>query len=297
MKKYSCLFSVVFVFIFTSIVFASGDSLNTKTECTVCVPPGLTEQIGSFTESEIIEKAQGFISARTKDSTVIEVGNSPIPGLYEVLALFGEPPKQQPSIFYYYPDKNLALAGNIIDSSGQPFGLDRLQEYQARKMKDLDLSSAIKIGNGPVEVVVFTDPDCPYCRKLDEFLTSKHSKDITQYVFLFPLSNIHPNAEAKARHILCSADPAGEFAATLSGKHDKDAPKVDNGHCDEKMKKHYEASAKAGINGTPVVMVEKKRIDGFNVELIAKYIAESTTSAPSKATSQNMLSAKHAKSR
>jgi len=235
---------------------------------------------------EVFKKAQAFIGGKVQGSTVIEVGDSPIPGVYEVLALFGQPPQQQPNVFYYYPDKDVVMAGNMIDSSGKPIGQPRIQAYLAKKMGDLNLKDAIKIGSGPVEVVEFTDPDCPYCRKLEQFLMTNHNNDVTRYIFLFPIKNLHPNAEAKSRYILCSANPEKEFLDTIAGKYDNDVPKVGADHCDERMKKHFDVSGKAGVQGTPLVMVDKKRVEGFNIDLIARYIEEgkknAQTSAPKK---------------
>jgi len=267
MKTYCRAFLVAFFVLFSSVAFASDfDSKESN--------------------SLVAKKAQSFISARVSGSFVLEVGDSPIPGVYEVLAVFGQ---NQPNIFYYYPEKDLVLAGNLIDSSGKPLGLTRLQAYQAKKINDIDLADAIKIGNGPVEVVEFTDPDCSFCRKLDQFLTSNHSSDVTRYVFLFPLSNIHPKSEAKSRYVLCSADPAAELANVLAGKFDREAPKIEAGYCDAKMAKHHDAAKKAGISGTPVVVVDKKRVDGFNVETIARYIAESVSSSlPARMSNYNV---------
>src|SRR3989338_5854599 len=54
-------------------------------------------------------------------------------------------------------------------------------------------------------VIVFTDPDCPYCKKFHTEMKEiiKKNKDIVFYIKLFPLVNVHPEAYEKSKAILC----------------------------------------------------------------------------------------------
>lgn len=65
------------------------------------------------------------------------------------------------------------------------------------KYKD---GAAYKIGNGPNEYFLFTDPECPYCKMLDEKLATKAAKDnLTIYTYFYPLSfHLASNALSKA---------------------------------------------------------------------------------------------------
>ena len=66
-------------------------------------------------------------------------------------------------------------------------------------------------------MIEITDPDCTYCRQASAYLSARN--DVTRYVFFFPLP-IHPNAEAKIRHIFCAADRARAYEEAMAGKLD-----------------------------------------------------------------------------
>jgi thiol:disulfide interchange protein DsbC len=75
---------------------------------------------------------------------------------------------------------------------------DRLSELQRIPFENLpkDLAIKIKKGNGLKKVAVFSDIDCPFCRKLEKDVLMKLD-DIEIYTFIFPLA-IHPEAEEKS---------------------------------------------------------------------------------------------------
>lgn len=79
---------------------------------------------------------------------------------------------------------------------------------------DLPFDKAMKkvYGKGERQLVVFSDPDCPFCQQLevifrDAALNSQDGLNATVYTLPYPLDSMHPNADAKARQILCTADP------------------------------------------------------------------------------------------
>ena len=63
----------------------------------------------------------------------------------------------------------------------------------------LDLTKAVKIGNGKTMVIEFTDPDCPFCRKAEAYLQKR--TDLTRYIFFIPLKS-HPASKGKVQYIL-----------------------------------------------------------------------------------------------
>ena len=54
-------------------------------------------------------------------------------------------------------------------------------------------------------IILFTDPDCPYCRRFEEKVAPQLlSNGISIKTILFPLVNLHPEAYSKAKAIWCS---------------------------------------------------------------------------------------------
>jgi thiol:disulfide interchange protein DsbC len=101
------------------------------------------------------------------------------------------------------------MSGQIMaTSSKENLTQARLSALTRVDFGSLPLASAIKVvkGTGSRTLVVFADPNCPYCRQLEEELQGV--SDVTVYTFLFPLEELHPGARAHAEAIWCSKDPA-----------------------------------------------------------------------------------------
>ncbi len=188
-----------------------------------------------------------------------EIYASPVPGLYEVVS--GN------NVLYFAPETGHLLVGALWDSKGQNLSRERISQVMSRKLADIPLQKALKIGNGPKTVIEVTDPDCPYCREASRFFAPR--KDITRYVFFFPL-NIHPEAEAKARFILSSDDPAHAYEEVMTGQFDdKPLPEFkDNGQ----LESHQQVTEKLGIQGTPNFWINGVFISGANFKAIEELL-------------------------
>ena len=194
---------------------------------------------------------------------------SPIPGLYEVTA--------GGQIFYFSPEGYLVL-GEIWSKDGQSVTAERWEQMMAEKIKSLPLDKAVTIGNGPNHVIEFTDPDCPYCRKLDSYLGTR--KDITRHIFFFPL-NTHPQARDKVQYILCSADKKAAKHEVFTGKWDEDLPVLQN--CSTALlDEHLRLAGAVGVRGTPTLWVNGRKIGGANIEAIASILDNPKTTAQAK---------------
>jgi thiol:disulfide interchange protein DsbC len=83
---------------------------------------------------------------------------------------------------------------------------------------DLPLDKAIKLvkGTGSRKLAVFEDPRCPYCQQLET--TLKDIDDLTVYLFLYPLEELHPGATVTAEKIWCSKDRAAAWNQWMATK-------------------------------------------------------------------------------
>lgn len=192
------------------------------------------------------------------------IRESPIKGLYEVVI--------GTNILYYYPEKGFIVAGSIFSKDKKNLTQERHQELIALRVKDIPLDKAIKIGSGKNVVIEFTDVDCPFCRKMSEYLKTK--TDITRYVFLFPLVQIHPKAEAKSRYVLCSSDKAKALEDAMSGKFDKDGSfkPCDDPAVAKTLNEHMEIGRKVGVEGTPAFFVNGQFVSGANIQAFESFL-------------------------
>ncbi len=136
------------------------------------------------------------------------------------------------------------------------------EELNSIDFSTLPLQQAIKIVRGKGgskngrEFALFTDPDCPYCQRLEETLAGM--TNYTVYVFLFPIASLHPQAAAKAESVWCSKDKAKAWHdLMLSGK------KPETKTCKNPIEANIKLASQLGISGTPT-MVHKsgKKLSG-----------------------------------
>ncbi len=188
---------------------------------------------------------------------VDSVSESPVKGLFQVVA--GN------QVFYFSPEGYL-MFGELWSKDGKNLTAEMRNKVLAEKVKNIPLDKALKIGSGPRQVIEFTDPDCPFCRKVDEFLSKR--TDITRYVFFYPLKKIHPDAEKKARYILSHKEKENAFHEVFSGSMDgKPVPQDENqGRQLEEMEK---VAQSIGVQGTPAIWIDGVPVNGADLPRIS----------------------------
>ena len=180
--------------------------------------------------------------------------SSEIPGLYEVMS--GQ------NIFYYYPDKELILTGEIVGKDLKSRTAERKGAMAAKLVKDLPLNKAVKVGDGKKTVIEFTDPDCPYCRKASEYFTKR--SDVTRYVFFAPLA--HPAAITKIEYILGAANKAEAYDAMMLGQEIPASAKPATPEIKQLALEHMALAKKMGIQGTPTFFVNGQMVVGADTK-------------------------------
>lgn len=119
-------------------------------------------------------------------------------------------------VFYVNSTGQYAILGNLVDlNTKRSLTQQKVESLSVVDWNKLPLTSAIRhvIGKGERRIAVFTDPECPFCKELDQNTIPK-LKNVTVYYFLFPLP-IHKNAEADSQKILCSENPEKTYLAWM----------------------------------------------------------------------------------
>lgn len=151
--------------------------------------------------------------------------------------------------------KSYVVAGNIIRlKDGKPIAGSRQAPAKPARVDPgrIPLDDALLLGRSDAKkkVVVFTDPQCPWCRKLHAEMEEvvRRDPDIAFRIKLFPL-RIHPEAYAISKSIICSNSLA-MLEASLAGK------PVPPPLCDTPVVDQTLALAKElGINSTPTLIL------------------------------------------
>ena len=182
---------------------------------------------------------------------------SPLKGLYEITA--GE------QVFYFSPEGYLFF-GEIWTKDGKNLTAEMREKVAADRIKDLPLDKALKIGTGPKKVIEFTDPDCPYCRKVDSFLAKR--TDVSRYVYFVPLRKIHPDAEKKARYILSHTDRQKAFHEVFGGEFDGKPVPVAAGVQQSQLEEMEKIASGIGVRGTPALWIDGAHVNGADLQRI-----------------------------
>lgn len=190
---------------------------------------------------------------------IISVAPTKVSGLFEVVS--------GPNVFYFDPKTETLIFGEMWDGNGKNLTATAREKITAGKVNVFanGLTKAIKIGSGKHQVIEIIDPDCPYCRKMAEFWKSR--TDVTRYVFLLPLTSLHPRAEEKTDYIISSDNPQQALEDVLSGKHDS-LPLPEYKRNPEKIKGVAEVVASSRISGTPAYFIDGSFVNGANQQQI-----------------------------
>jgi thiol:disulfide interchange protein DsbC len=212
--------------------------------------PAPSPQAAPVDSSQQVSRVTKYpeLEARLKtvipDHPIDDIRPSPIPGVFAVIS--GR------SIIYVDASGKYVINGHLFDAATkQDLSVEAIAEVNRVDTRILPLAdsfSEVK-GNGKRQLYVFSDPDCPYCKKLEtEF---PKLTDVTIHVFLFPLVSLHPNAKKNAIAVWCSQDRQRAWNDKMTA--DVVPPAAS---CDNPVDRNLALAEKLGINGTPTLIFE-----------------------------------------
>ena len=100
-------------------------------------------------------------------------------------------------------------------------------------------------------VIVFTDVDCPYCRKLHGELAQLQARGIAVRYMAFPRSGPNTRAWSTMAAVWCSSDRRDALTRATRG----DAVTAKGECSDAVIAKHYALGQQLGIPGTPMIVL------------------------------------------
>ena len=174
-----------------------------------------------------------------------EISKTAIPGLFEV--------RIGTDIVYSDESGNFLVQGNLIDTRTRTdLTQARIDKLTAIDFASLPLKDAVLIrqGSGARKVVVFSDPNCGYCKRLERDLLAL--KDVSIYTFLYPI--LGPDSTSKSKDIWCAKDPGKVWRAWMV---DGQAPAKITGACyTAAIDRNTDMGKKFKVQGTPAVVFE-----------------------------------------
>ena len=181
------------------------------------------------------------------DGAVIElIEPSPIPGIYAVY--YGD---LQP--IYVTQDGSFFIYGDIYKINVN--SISNITEKSVAERRKLILQNipseeliSFKSSNEQFSVIVFTDVDCGYCRKLHNQIDEYNSLGISINYAAFPRSGIGTSAFTKMVGAWCSDNPKDSMTKL------KNNSTLDISFCENQpVSKQYIIGKKLGVDGTPAI--------------------------------------------
>ena len=172
--------------------------------------------------------------------TITQVNKSPVPGLLEVVTT--------EHLFYTDEKGQFLIDGSVYELSN----MHNITDERAKKLFAVDFDSlpfdiALKEvkGKGQRKLFVFTDPNCGFCKRLENEL--QKTDNVTIYRLMYP---IFPGSDEKVRNVWCSKKDRVKLweDMMLRGKIPPEAK------CDAPLAKAQEWGKKMKVSGTPTIV-------------------------------------------
>ena len=182
-----------------------------------------------------------------RGGTIESVQKTPWGDLYEVVV------RGRDGALIYYVDSRatVIITGSVIDAkTGRNLTEERQRRLDAVKWESLPLQWAITTvrGSGRRKIAILSDPNCPYCKRLEEGLATLD--DIT--VHILPYAILSPASVRQAKAVWCAKDRAKSWDDLMFRRIEPRAAP----DCDTPVEKLVEIGRRMGATATPTWFLE-----------------------------------------
>jgi len=205
------------------------------------------------TKDEVIQNLSRFFDGIDKK----DITDSPFKGVYEVITY------NPIDSMLISEDGQYLIQGDVVNIKTRSL----IQKSSKVKNLKLDLISTIKDSDKIIykaqdekyQVHVFTDVDCPYCRRLHNSIGQMNDLGISVKYLASPLASLHPKAQGKMQKIWCADD-----RNQAMDDYNDSGTIVDASNCDNPVADQLEISKQLGVTGTPAIFLsDGTHLPGF----------------------------------
>ncbi|RFA26367.1 hypothetical protein CAI21_16890 [Alkalilimnicola ehrlichii] len=178
--------------------------------------------------------------------SVSEVSSTPVPGLFEVV-VGGQ-------IVYFSADGRYMVQGELVDIREQRSLTEASRTLQRQahlsRIDPAELITYPAQGETKHRVIVVTDIDCPYCRRMHAYMDDINALGIEVSYLQMPRAGVGSESYRKAVSVYCADNPQEAMDRAKAGG------SVANNNCENPVRSHMELTAQLGINATPTTVTE-----------------------------------------
>jgi len=207
----------------------------------------------SLAAADDYEQLNTAMKALAPGATNISISETPIDGLLEV--------QIDSEIVYTNPDGNVLVQGRMFDLQTRT---DLTEQSKSRlrkpRIESIDRSQQIVFEpeNAEHELIVFTDIDCGYCRRLHSQVKEYNDVGIAIRYMMFPRGGLASHSYEKAVAVWCADDRKAALTSAKLGT------EPDPLQCENPVKSHYELGNLLGVTGTPaLITTDGQLIPGY----------------------------------
>ena len=194
------------------------------------------------------------VAAHIPGARVDELRATAIAGIYELT--------RGSDIVYVTADGKYALTGDLVELANN----NNITEQHRRELRVKAISAfpeSDMVVFGPKDpkytVTVFTDVDCPYCRKLHSQIAEYNRLGIRVRYLLYPRTGPNTTSWTKAEQVWCSTDRNSALTRAKLGEELKTKPCANN-----PVARSYALGQDFAIEGTPaIVMADGELLPGY----------------------------------
>jgi len=187
----------------------------------------------------IEERLEGLVP----DMKQVVIGETPIEGLMQV--------QIGSDVVYMSENGRYLLQGRMVDMDTQIDLTDQAKSsLRADALADLDELDFVTFGpeDAEYEVLVFTDPDCGYCRRLHEQISEYENAGIRINYLAFPRAGIDSSSYDKLVSVWCAEDRNAAMNVAKAGGTPTPAS------CENPVESQYLLGQTLGVTGTPSIL-------------------------------------------
>lgn len=177
-----------------------------------------------------------------------------IPGIYEYA--------HGADIAYVTADGKYAFTGDLVDlGTNTNITEQHRRELRAKAIAAFPESEMLVFGpkDPKYTVTVFTDVDCPYCRKLHSQIAEYNRLGIRVRYLLYPRTGPNTISWTKAEQVWCSADRNAALTRAKLGEELKTKPCANN-----PVARSYALGQDFALEGTPaIIMASGEMLPGY----------------------------------
>jgi thiol:disulfide interchange protein DsbC len=192
-----------------------------------------------------INKALQVLAPGVKPDSITP---SSIPGMYEVML--------GADVVYISKNGRYLLQGDLLDlqtkknlTEGKR-AAGRLKLVNSMREDKMIVFAPAKVKH---TITVFTDIDCPYCRKMHAEMSAYNQLGIKVRYMLYPRAGVNSESYEKAVSVWCAKDR--KTALTTA----KATGTITKKTCENPVREHMALADSMGVSGTPTLVLEDGR--------------------------------------